>query len=113
MIRRPPRSTLFPYTTLFRSLVALCLGRAGAEGVPTLPTLLYSGTLLDQGQPVTGTRNLTVALWTMPSGAGTPVCTAPGTVTVVQGRFSMALPDACVAAVHANPNLWVETTVEG
>src|SRR2546427_7671241 len=27
MIRRPPRSTLFPYTTLFRSLPA-----AGAEG---------------------------------------------------------------------------------
>src|SRR2546426_3533347 len=26
MIRRPPRSTLFPYTTLFRSLVG---GRAG------------------------------------------------------------------------------------
>src|SRR2546429_4238155 len=27
MIRRPPRSTLFPYTTLFRSLLA------GAEGI--------------------------------------------------------------------------------
>src|SRR6202030_530618 len=26
MIRRPPRSTLFPYTTLFRSKHALCLG---------------------------------------------------------------------------------------
>src|SRR5688572_32025646 len=25
MIRRPPRSTLFPYTTLFRSFVALVL----------------------------------------------------------------------------------------
>src|SRR5256886_16407952 len=25
MIRRPPRSTLFPYTTLFRSLVVLAL----------------------------------------------------------------------------------------
>src|SRR2546430_3108322 len=25
MIRRPPRSTLFPYTTLFRSLVALTI----------------------------------------------------------------------------------------
>src|SRR3712207_9076344 len=25
MIRRPPRSTLFPYTTLFRSCVARCL----------------------------------------------------------------------------------------
>src|SRR3989442_8816598 len=34
MIRRPPRSTLFPYTTLFRSLVAtviaLSVGRIGA-----------------------------------------------------------------------------------
>src|SRR2546429_7063623 len=28
MIRRPPRSTLFPYTTLFRSLVALPAHRA-------------------------------------------------------------------------------------
>src|SRR2546427_972267 len=26
MIRRPPRSTLFPYTTLFRSAVALVVG---------------------------------------------------------------------------------------
>src|SRR3712207_8509626 len=26
MIRRPPRSTLFPYTTLFRSLIAQELG---------------------------------------------------------------------------------------
>src|SRR5256885_8185512 len=28
MIRRPPRSTLFPYTTLFRSLVIVLLVRA-------------------------------------------------------------------------------------
>src|SRR2546429_7240530 len=26
MIRRPPRSTLFPYTTLFRSILGVCLG---------------------------------------------------------------------------------------
>src|SRR2546430_11014148 len=26
MIRRPPRSTLFPYTTLFRSLAVSCAG---------------------------------------------------------------------------------------
>src|SRR3712207_7003129 len=31
MIRRPPRSTLFPYTTLFRS-------RRGGEGPADLPT---------------------------------------------------------------------------
>src|SRR2546427_12110463 len=29
MIRRPPRSTLFPYTTLFRSLLRYGLGLAG------------------------------------------------------------------------------------
>src|SRR5256885_8030639 len=33
MIRRPPRSTLFPYTTLFRSLVALVHELQGDGGV--------------------------------------------------------------------------------
>src|SRR5256885_5002462 len=33
MIRRPPRSTLFPYTTLFRSRFdGLCLGMSPAPG---------------------------------------------------------------------------------
>src|SRR5690242_21418794 len=32
MIRRPPRSTLFPYTTLFRSHVDRDLRRAGRRG---------------------------------------------------------------------------------
>src|SRR2546429_7338743 len=44
MIRRPPRSTLFPYTTLFRSilgvLVSLSSIGAGAIGA-TLIMLLY------------------------------------------------------------------------
>src|SRR5256885_4117950 len=31
MIRRPPRSTLFPYTTLFRSLYHLASGRVLAD----------------------------------------------------------------------------------
>src|SRR2546427_3772564 len=37
MIRRPPRSTLFPYTTLFRSLgrQGVCLRRS-AENVPAI-----------------------------------------------------------------------------
>src|SRR2546427_9604917 len=29
MIRRPPRSTLFPYTTLFRSVTAACAASLG------------------------------------------------------------------------------------
>src|SRR2546427_6447376 len=32
MIRRPPRSTLFPYTTLFRSHAALANRRQGRPG---------------------------------------------------------------------------------
>src|SRR5258708_16758722 len=35
MIRRPPRSTLFPYTTLFRSVLALSVGTATPGGAPT------------------------------------------------------------------------------
>src|SRR2546426_6558021 len=38
MIRRPPRSTLFPYTTLFRSFV-VAHDRAGAGGFPEIRDL--------------------------------------------------------------------------
>src|SRR2546426_12664990 len=38
MIRRPPRSTLFPYTTLFRSRVILHAGvRLGSDGFGYVP----------------------------------------------------------------------------
>src|SRR2546425_4777202 len=40
MIRRPPRSTLFPYTTLFRSGL---LGRARADARPRRPGGLRAG----------------------------------------------------------------------
>src|SRR2546426_7964542 len=38
MIRRPPRSTLFPYTTLFRSPEALRQGRCQPRGEGLVPT---------------------------------------------------------------------------
>src|SRR3712207_9344957 len=38
MIRRPPRSTLFPYTTLFRSEVVVAEVLAGRDAVAVLPT---------------------------------------------------------------------------
>src|SRR3989442_7423506 len=37
MIRRPPRSTLFPYTTLFRSVHDLAQRGAHATREPTVP----------------------------------------------------------------------------
>src|SRR5687767_16033548 len=38
MIRRPPRSTLFPYTTLFRSRIAYCV-EAGPKALHRRPGL--------------------------------------------------------------------------
>src|SRR2546426_5617472 len=48
MIRRPPRSTLFPYTTLFRSRTGAMAGRRSEHQMTILP----SGYVL-----VTGGRN--------------------------------------------------------
>src|SRR5438270_4347027 len=42
MIRRPPRSTLFPYTTLFRS------PRAPSRAVGVHPNLIHAKTGVDQ-----------------------------------------------------------------
>src|SRR5258708_11870964 len=46
MIRRPPRSTLFPYTTLFRSLLALAYLKDDAfdAAIETLRSARAAGT---------------------------------------------------------------------
>src|SRR3712207_7199395 len=46
MIRRPPRSTLFPYTTLFRSMAA------GKEGRGTGPGAAAFGGVTDRACPL-------------------------------------------------------------
>src|SRR5258708_28095592 len=63
MIRRPPRSTLFPYTTLFRSPTALWDdGRftyfkyATARDLPTIFTQLPDGGEATEGQDRKRTR---------------------------------------------------------
>src|SRR5258708_24474587 len=43
MIRRPPRSTLFPYTTLFRSQLAQLAEQAGRKGTVPLPLRRVGG----------------------------------------------------------------------
>src|SRR3989449_10258740 len=48
MIRRPPRSTLFPYTTLFRSVNALILGEHGDSMVPIWSSATIAGLPLDK-----------------------------------------------------------------
>ena len=51
MIRRPPRSTLFPYTTLFRSL---CLSSVNKKVSSTLNSV---GALVDGAQTILGDKN--------------------------------------------------------
>src|SRR5260370_21233048 len=61
MIRRPPRSTLFPYTTLFRSLSGLTL-HAGDDDTASL-TLTVTASTSDAGNLATSaaqTISLTV-----------------------------------------------------
>src|SRR2546426_4839697 len=48
MIRRPPRSTLFPYTTLFRSLIGHSMGGAiAAEVALSYPDRVRGLVLID------------------------------------------------------------------
>src|SRR5258708_32895325 len=56
MIRRPPRSTLFPYTTLFRSFILAHLGWGGDSlhtlaAIASLPNIFpdVSGSGVDRG----------------------------------------------------------------
>src|SRR5258707_5777539 len=47
MIRRPPRSTLFPYTTLFRSMLSRHLS-GGVQGVETALASVAANLLREQ-----------------------------------------------------------------
>src|SRR3712207_8707457 len=58
MIRRPPRSTLFPYTTLFRSTIYQCVTLGGTNpttgiGGKRHPTL-RDGVVIGSGAQVLG-----------------------------------------------------------
>src|SRR5438270_6381784 len=57
MIRRPPRSTLFPYTTLFRSLQVTRLSGQG----PALLVLPEGKTPFEAYNPILGARRSTGA----------------------------------------------------
>src|SRR5258708_21691391 len=68
MIRRPPRSTLFPYTTLFRSSalaitviddvpIAQSATLTGTVDEDSLPGALASGEVASAGLTASGTRS--------------------------------------------------------
>src|SRR2546427_5372690 len=53
MIRRPPRSTLFPYTTLFRSIGVFGLRAAGEITLPVAGALLELPEADEHGAAIT------------------------------------------------------------
>src|SRR3712207_7346366 len=65
MIRRPPRSTLFPYTTLFRSSAVLGVG----GGIFMVPALVLIGDFSQQEAQATSllviVPTAAVATWTL------------------------------------------------
>ena len=104
----------------FVSITALCLAgglgygmRAFASGIPSTNALSYSGVLEDGSGPVNGSHNIQVILYDAAT-AGNNLCeslTAP--VGVVDGHFSVLLPDKCTDAVGANANTWADVLVDG
>src|ERR1035441_5154876 len=104
MIRRPPRSTLFPYTTLFRSVTPLA--SVALSSVSVNPASVTTGT------STTGTVTLSVAapaggvaieLWTTGAVAYVPATTTiaagstTGTFTVTTNYTTSTLQDTVTA----------------
>jgi hypothetical protein len=95
-------------------VAAFQVGKVWAGGVPATSALTYSGTLQDSsGAALTGQHNVEVKLWAALSG-GTPLCDSGAqTLMLTAGRFNIALPDTCTAAIDANRDTWSEVYVEG
>src|SRR5258708_15428410 len=83
MIRRPPRSTLFPYTTLFRSVVAKV---ALEEGCDALATLVEEG----------GRNGLELLQQASCRTVGVPVCPKQGQVRSEEHTSELQSPDHLV-----------------
>src|SRR5687767_15608743 len=57
MIRRPPRSTLFPYTTLFRSSKG-CTSPSSVMSWGAATLLLFSASLIETALPIASSQML-------------------------------------------------------
>jgi hypothetical protein len=94
--------------------IALATGWVIAAGIPQRNTLYYAG-VLDNGAggSVDGPHDFTVGVFDAAS-AGNQVCsTTVSAVMVTAGNFRLPIDASCVAAIQANPELWVETSLDG
>jgi hypothetical protein len=93
---------------------AATLPRLWAAGAPESDALYYRGLLeTPDGEAVTGSKNVRLALYTAVDSVDTVCETGSSAVTIERGHFEVKLPDACVAAIHATPTLWIGVEVDG
>ena len=103
------------YTGLIASAMVLCYraGRVKADGPPAKNPLVYTGVLEDNGQPATGSKSVSLVLWSAAVN-GMAVCTTTpaAPVTLDGGRFSVPLDDSCTPAIKKTPDLWLGVIVD-
>src|SRR2546425_1942483 len=114
MIRRPPRSTLFPYTTLFRSLerrpdiaaaerrVAEANEQIGIAKAAYYPTLMLNASVGFEGSSFGNVLNASSLLWAV----GASI-----TQTIFDGGRRRATSDAALAAYDATVAGYRQTTL--
>lgn len=112
------RRIAFSSGSLLAVAIAFLVGkqppRARADGISATGPMKYSGTLLENGVPVQGSRRIAIYLYSDFT-ASSPACsTEPMTDTAVQnGVFSLPLADTCTSMVQSTPDLWIEVVVDG
>jgi hypothetical protein len=93
-------------------LIGLLVGVGVRADIPTTAVLFYAGTLEDGGEPLPGPASVEFRLFDALEG-GTETCHLPAqTIALQRGRFRLDVSD-CVDQVKANPDLYVEITVDG
>src|SRR5256886_11048075 len=126
MMRRPPRSTLFPYTTLFRSLAANSATSQSATAgtaVSTPPSVIVkdangnpvaqvavtfaaapgNGTITGGSQTTNGSGIATVGSWTLSATAGSNTLTATsGSLSGSPVTFTATGTAGAAATIAAN-----------
>src|SRR5256886_16435405 len=91
MIRRPPRSTLFPYTTLFRSQQTIAAATGEVAQFFRAPAGLRNPFL----EPVLARANLRLVSWTRRG-----LDTVSGSAPRVLGRLTRHLADGDILLLH-------------
>src|SRR5256886_4736183 len=110
MIRRPPRSTLFPYTTLFRSdtsrYVSLATGtyRVAFTTAGTTQPLLFEANMPTGGAGIGGTTAAGSAITVVVGPRSVPGSRAPMSFTATQAIALTSNPDSTVTAVTVAPH---------